>query len=94
LYAVVVKEVANALTLQCNRRQEFEKISNAPPLQLSRMSRRQIEGDCRRANTAVLPQLLKRLLRSLAIAVFPLSRIWGDCWLTAIVIVKEVAPLA
>ena len=37
---------ADALTLQCYRRQEFEKISDAPPLPLSKMSHRQIEGDC------------------------------------------------
>jgi hypothetical protein len=36
LHAIVVKEVANALTLQCYRRQEFEKISDAPPLPCQR----------------------------------------------------------
>jgi hypothetical protein len=41
-----MQEVADALTLQCYRRQEFEKISNAPPLPLSKMSHPQIEGDC------------------------------------------------
>ena len=46
LHAVVVKEVADALTLQCYRRQEFEKISDALLLPLSKMSHPQIEGDC------------------------------------------------
>ncbi len=31
LHAVIVKEVADALTLQCYCCQEFEKFSNAPP---------------------------------------------------------------
>jgi hypothetical protein len=40
LHAVVVKEVADALTLQCYRLQEFEKISDAPPLPLLKMLHR------------------------------------------------------
>ncbi len=64
-HAIIVKEVADALTLQCYRRQEFKKISDAPSLPLSRMSHHQIEGDCWRTNIAVLPQLLRRC--------------WGGC---------------
>jgi hypothetical protein len=59
---------------------------------LSKMSHRQIEGDCWCADIAVLPQSLRRSLCSLAIAVLPLSRIRGDRQRAAIVIVKEVAP--
>jgi hypothetical protein len=40
LHAVVVKEVADALTLQCYRLKEFEKISDAPPLPLLKMLHR------------------------------------------------------
>ncbi len=90
LHTAIVKEVANVLTLQCYHRQEFEKISKAPPSPLSRRLRHQIERDCRRADIAV--SLLRRLLCSLTIAVLPLSRIQGDCQCTAIVIAEEVAP--
>jgi hypothetical protein len=58
LHTIAVKEVADALTLQCYRRQEFKKISDAPSSPLSKMYYFQIEGDCRCTDIAVLPQSL------------------------------------
>jgi hypothetical protein len=77
-----------AVLLLSRIREDFQRAA----MPLSKMLHLQIEGDCWRADIAVLPQSLRRSLRSLAIAVLKLSRIRGDRQRATIVIIKVVAP--